>query len=525
MYVQPNTIVELFEGIGITANYDDTLYFSSVSSKDAYFDKLPKIATLNDLSYSRQQRGFIRTGRNIKDIYNASYMRFKNSDFENKWFYAFITSVEYIANGTTQINFEVDVMMTWMGAFGLDQCFVERQHTESDGIGENIADEGLNFGDYVIENWHDYTYGKQNMWIFIVESTEKGSGGGNYGGVYQGCKISYFGTAKSANEHLSKLISENKSDNIVNIFMCPTRYITEDLQSIYYREERINLKPYISLDGYIPKNKKLFTYPYKYCEVNTCEGDRKDYKYEYFNTVPNKESSGSYSFIESAYVGASVESSFTPLNYKMQSMSTYSDGSKEQFDERCSITNFPMCSWNVDTYKAYTAQVNANLPISIFNSFAQGAINTPTIPGLGFASAGASIVNGLKNSAGTVLNALAVNSYNVEQGTRNQGNQTGDLLSISGNKGYRIYEKCITKNYASMIDDYFTAFGYAVRNIQKPNMNARPHWTYVKTIGCIASGKVPADDLRKIEDIFNHGCRFWKDHREIGHFNLDNSPS
>lgn len=75
-----------------------------------------------------------------------------------------------------------------------------------------------------------------------------------------------------------------------------------------------------------------------------------------------------------------------------------------------------------------------------------------------------------------------------------------------------------------MIDDYFTAFGYAIRNIGIPNMKARPHWTYVKTVDCNVHGKLPAEDARKIENIFNSGVRFWKDHTEIGNYSLDNSP-
>ena len=110
-------------------------------------------------------------------------------------------------------------------------------------------------------------------------------------------------------------------------------------------------------------------------------------------------------------------------------------------------------------------------------------------------------------------------------GTRNQGNQESDFLLASGNKGFRIFEKCITKNYAQMIDDYFTAFGYAVRNVGTPNMNARPHWTYVKTVDCLVHGNLPSEDGGIIENIFNNGVRFWKNHTEIGNYSLDNSPS
>jgi hypothetical protein len=83
---------------------------------------------------------------------------------------------------------------------------------------------------------------------------------------------------------------------------------------------------------------------------------------------------------------------------------------------------------------------------------------------------------------------------------------------------------CITKNYASMIDDYFTMYGYAVRNTLTPNMNARANFTYVKTKGCIVHCNCPAEDARAIEEMFDNGIRFWKNHNNIGNYNLPNAP-
>ena len=37
-------------------------------------------------------------------------MMFQNSAYGDKWFYAFITSVEYVNDVTSNISFEIDVM-------------------------------------------------------------------------------------------------------------------------------------------------------------------------------------------------------------------------------------------------------------------------------------------------------------------------------------------------------------------------------------------------------------------------------
>lgn len=524
MYITPNSKIELFPNIGLSANYDNTLYFSSVDNKDAYFDDIPKIATLEGMYYVSPQKGVIKTGQNIKDIYRAGYLRFKNTEFENRWIYAFITDLEYVANGATKIDFEIDYLMTWMGTFNLKQCFVERQHVTNDAIGVNTLDEGINYGDYVIEALHDYTYDLTSNVIVFVESSEKGgTGGGVTGGVYNGCQLKYFPSAEKANAHINELINANKIDNVIKIYMVPAIYYTPNVTGNpleHYNQKCTNQKPYKSLDGYVPKNNKLFCYPYKYAEVTNSEGDKKDFKYECFNTVPGNASSGSYSFSHQAICAATTQALFMPVNYKMQSMSS----NQLQVEERISINNFPLCSYNIDTYRAYTAQVNSNLPLSASNSFAQGFI--------GGASSGgilSGLVSGLTGVASAGANALVTNllsttSFAPEMGTRNQGNQESDFLLASGNKGFRIFEKCISLPYAKAIDEYFTAFGYAVRRVATPNMNARPHWTYVKTVDCVVTGNLPSDDARKIENIFNKGCRFWKNHSEIGNYSLDNSP-
>ena len=529
MYISPNSTLELFADIGLSSNYDNSLYFTSSKEKDNYFSNLNKIAQLEELYYISPQKGVIKTGQIIRNIYSAGYLRYKNTSFENKWIYAFITDIQYKSNSMTEIHFEIDYLMTWMGIFKLKQCFVERQHVTDDRIGVNILDEGINFGEHVIEGIHDYTLtGTQsfNPIVIVTAAESGGSGGGIAGGVYSGCVISVFVTAESANNYINSLIDANKAENIVKIYSLPAKYVVPGGTPIEdrYKETHTNNKPYNTLDGYVPKNNKLFCYPFKYAEVSNGEGDKKDFKYECFNTVPGNASSGTYSFTEQASFGASTQALFMPINYKVQSMS---GNGQLEIDERVSLSDFPLCAYNIDTYRAYTAQQNTSLPSSMFNSFTKGAISGGASGlGGGFLGAiGGAIMGGISNTIGKVIDALTVNTFPVEMGTRNQGTQESDFLLATKQKGFRIYEKCITKAYAQTIDDYFTAFGYAVRRTAVPNMNARPHWTYVKTSDCIVTGNLPADDARKIEQIFNSGCRFWKDYTEIGNYSLDNSPT
>ena len=94
------------------------------------------------------------------------------------------------------------------------------------------------------------------------------------------------------------------------------------------------------------------------------------------------------------------------------------------------------------------------------------------------------------------------------------------------NKNYfEIQQLAIKEPFARVIDDYFTRYGYATHRNKIPNVNSRPHWNYVKTIGATITGSLPADDAKKICQILDAGVTFWKYGNEVGNYGLDNSPT
>lgn len=84
--------------------------------------------------------------------------------------------------------------------------------------------------------------------------------------------------------------------------------------------------------------------------------------------------------------------------------------------------------------------------------------------------------------------------------------------------------RCIRPEYAHIIDDYFTRYGYACKRTKVPNISSRPHWNYVQTVDCALSGDAPANAIEDIQAIFNNGITFWKNASEVGNYSLDNSP-
>lgn len=52
---------------------------------------------------------------------------YKNSNYSNKWFYAYITRMEYENDGMTNIYITTDVFQTWQFDLNFKESFIERE--------------------------------------------------------------------------------------------------------------------------------------------------------------------------------------------------------------------------------------------------------------------------------------------------------------------------------------------------------------------------------------------------------------
>lgn len=566
-YIQPNSIIEFFGDLSISPSYENSLYFENEAAKDSYFSGLTKLGTVSNCTYSRENRGFVRVELPMGRLIGATYMRFKNTSFENKWFYAFVKQVNWINNLTTEIQFNIDPLMTWMGTFTLNQCYIERQHTLNDGIGNNIAEEGLSIGEYVIEDKELITLGTSRIVMVYIENSADVADGKMIGGVYSPYKCAVFRPDQLSviNDLLETLVEKNLIQNVVSLYMCYSDITNSIVDSDGTGSEEVVIeKPYQSLNGYVPRNKKLFCYPYKFMEIDNREGDSHEYYYEYFNTLPDQTSSGNCNFYMYWVANAKCDVLIAPRNYKGNTQV----GKNVLFNERIGMSHFPQCAFATDTYAAYLAQKNAYLMQEKTKANIKGAISGAVVaagalslgavaaaPALAVAAPVAGLIAGpvaagagaagamgsLTTAAATIGTGAAVgglvpmskviaenlieNKIRPTTPETASGDLTIDALFSASQKCFVAIKRCITKNYAMMLDSYFDMYGYAVKQRGIPNMNARPNWTFVKTIGCSVGGNLPADDAAAIETIFDNGIRFWKNHSNIGNYNLNNSPA
>ncbi len=631
MRVAPDSIIHILKDIPLSLEYRDTIYFENKSSQEAYFYSKKKYTFMN-YSYLRKEE-VIRVEMIADNLLDCNYIMFKNSAFGNKWFYAFITNVEYVNNTTANISYEVDVMQTWAFDYQLQRCFVEREHTTTDIIGDNLLEDNLELGEYkyellerdkqldsynkiIIASTFDkqmddaqgkmyggiYTGLEYNVYkyellerdkqldsynkIIIASTFDKqmdDAQGKMYGGIYTGLEYNVCNIAEDATALIDKALSNNKQDGIVNIFMMPESFTEQTGGSpkkytiVYNKYHDAHSG---TIDGYLPKNKKMFTYPYCFMYVTNNNGTSANYPFEYFGEATCK-------FDVVGLLSSVPQLLVIPLSYK---------GVSSNFNERIMLKDFPQCSYNIDSFKAYLAQNASQLGVAtaiglvsagisyagakttggtVKNISQSTAVGKP-IPymgvelgtqenqqggfsgSLGGLSATAMMLATVKNISQSTAVGKPIPYMGVELGTQEnqQGGFSGSLGGLSatammlarladkatlppqargGESGaintalfknmFDFYYCFIRQEYAIIIDNFWSMYGYPCRRVKVPNINVRPHWTYTKTIDSCITGSIPAGDLLQIKSIFNNGITFWKHANEIGNYSLDNSPT
>ena len=513
MEIQPQSNIKLLHNVPLDTSYDHTIYFASASAQYTYFAGLAKY-NLTSQSYQRVNKGKSRVGVCADNIYDCNYMMFQNTAFGNKWFYAYITSIEYVNNETSEITFEIDPMQTWAFDFTIDNCFVEREHPVSDNKFEHLVPENLELGDYTID-WAT-AYDMNNMGIAMLTSKQENSGqfdpptGDTYNNIYSPLDLTVaLGNSAADGRNLTDPFVQNgQEDAIVAMYQFPLKF---GITGVNYEE--FNITQLSTLDGYTPKNNKLFSYPYSMVVGTNWAGQTAEYRWEQW-------SSGNQGKFYVAGTGVCDPAAMMyPINYR---------GKSVDFDSGITYENFPTVPIVGDAFKAYWAQnrskTGINMGVGLGSLLvATGLVAAGVVTGGAATALGLGAIGGAASAVGGAVGKV-YDTQRVPPQVQNQGKNS--YLDAGMRKiGFELQCLNIRAPFARIIDDYFTKFGYQTNRVKIPNTHSRPHWNYVKTISATITGSIPADDARKICQILDNGVTFWKNGSEIGNYTLDNSPS
>ena len=526
MYIAPNTNIRILANCPLDNTYDHTIYMLSPTSQKEYFMSLTKYVLPNQ-TYQRYSVGRMRVEKKAEDLYDCNYLMFQNTNFGDKWFYAFITRVTYVSNTTSEIEFELDVMQTWFFDYELKPCFVEREHSLTDNVGDNLVPENLELGDYnIIDVRGTDLFGSMlDDWCYIVVASFDENGddatGQQYQGVYSGLKYNFFENYTEVSDFLQEN-AQKAETGVVTILQIP-KFMYDDYANNPQTpiQHPIDLgAPPTTIGDYTPKNKKLLTYPYNFLYVTNNNGNTAEYHYEYFyysNPLGEAEVSRNPYFYLVAGLNTNPTFSLIPRGYKFQRNVGYDNNNNE--DERITLSGLPHCAYNVDAFKAWLAQNASSLAVNALSTVANYGVAGAAI--FGGAGATAAATAGFVTSVASTLSQVYQASIRPPQANGEQGSISNVNIGLFD---FTFYCKQIRPEFARIIDDYFNMFGYATHRVKVPNRDDRPHWNFVQTKGCVITGSMPNDDLKRICEIYNNGITFWNHGDEVGNYNLDNSP-
>lgn len=570
----PRTTITLLFNVPLTNEYINTYHFNNLTEQTQFFNTKFEKIQLDEQSYQRKERGWLRINEPYRNVYNANYMYFINIDtrdvshpheiYERKMCYAFITDVVYINDAVTEIQYEIDVLQTYMFDWEFEDVHIERESTLSDNVGEHLIDEGLPIGDYV--DAHEYYMQFNGLGLgvtkYVVAATvnrayEDTTDGAEitsaYGRIVSGCKLINFSDLYGDGGLLRWLnnLPGEKQGAILAIFLCPEAIINANLSDFSDTTLHGYVTRYQDVIGegdnaYTPKNKKLLSSPYNNLLIKSSSGESVVFDYskllsEYDN-----------------YTGARIPFSlYNIYTFPVQGIllpSKRYKGDASPITLGLPLPQLPSCTWSNDTFKAWAALNTGYVATSMASSVIDAGVRVAGTIAAAHLSGPMPIPTHILSADAphkpltlmeTKQQANQRNMQNLREAfSHSQGSILGDIQNIANNifairnariapdsfngtainqlsaaygyYGYTATQHCIRPDYARRIDQFFTMFGYKVDRIGKPSLKNRDRFTYIKTSNMSLHGTIPQHYVNIICNVFNAGIRWWDNTQNIG---------
>ena len=493
----PNSQLYICKGIPWDNDYTHVRLFDSAQAANSFI-LAHKVAERNRYNYVSKDNT-IRVDGYSDQYKDCNYIAFNNISYNNKWYYAFITDIKYINDGSCLITFEEDVFQTWFYDANVRACFVEREHVNDDTIGENTVPENIVMGDPIAVDAKLFSF--PHIWCMYVSQLAPGV-------ESMGLTIITPGGVNNKTSGFYKIELGGSLTDVLSsvVDLYTQKGMLEAINSVFAISDAeragvdVTVSPVDKFANYTPKNNKLLCYPYNYFSV-VMAGSETPFRFEYF---PNRV--GLFALRGSRYPGGSGY--IYPIGYQFQGDTT---------DDFMNLENsvitgaYPQASFGASQFQNFLVQQAPSIAIGLVGNV--GAI----VGGIATKNA-ASAVSGITGIANTVAD---IYQHSLVSETV-KGTQAVSNIAYENSLYIRVKNMQIRPEYAKIIDDYLSAFGYKVCRIKAPNITGRASWNFVKTIDANVVGDIPDRAGKKLRQLFDRGITIWHTD-DVGNYSLDNS--
>lgn len=144
MIIAPNSNAKLLTGVPIDMSYNHTVWFNNIIDQQEFFNSYLKspvtingvnyVFSLTNLTNQRVERNYISVNIPYALLLDINYVMFQNTMYNStKWFYAFVTNIEYVNTTTTNVYYEIDLIQTFLFDFTLQNVRVDREIVVDEG--------------------------------------------------------------------------------------------------------------------------------------------------------------------------------------------------------------------------------------------------------------------------------------------------------------------------------------------------------------------------------------------------------
>lgn len=553
MAFQPSTNIYIGT-VPFDNTYRHVYYIPDRNQQYSYFlSCCPNELRRSDYTYQRTQNAVV-VPYNAEQLYGYNYCMFQNSNYGSRWFYSFITDIEYVNESSSRLYLQLDIFQTWFPDCNVPACNVEREHVNDDTIGAHIKDEGLNPGEMKIQWWQEDAL---DMWLAVSSACEPlndgtyvNVSGDNYQNLPSGTSVTVFDPDTQIGEFkrfMNALSDNGQQDAVSSVYMVPAQIVPglsskdngvggawiDASKPTRYDDIYVNLE-FTNLNGYVPKNNKLFCYPFEYCEVSNIMGQNQQFRLEFMHEP------GVLHLTRTGGTDSSSRTLYFPREY---------NGSNWFYEGVITMPPYATCNWVYQTWAnaegrakiaeidytssvvqrdAGTGEAGPGQQVGVNNgSFDLNAMtNVPYMEAvLGGVErmAGGNLIGGVVGMAKDSFNVYSTLSQKQRMPNTSRGGTNSSAVLVNTDSYRLIVRKYVCRaEIAKQIDDYFSTYGYLVAETKVPNIVGRRSWNYVKTNACNVRGKVPPKVLAAFNSMFDNGITFWHT-PDVGNYALDNS--
>jgi hypothetical protein len=516
----PSTNLRLLN-VPLEVGYSDTLWFPDVNTQTQYF--LGKVVkAINDFNFIKKDNTITING-NVETYYNCNYIMYQNTNFSNKWFYAFINRVEWASNSSTRLYCSTDCIQTWFFDITYYKSFIERQHVEHETAPDNyLATEPVSCPAVVFTQMGRYDVTPDLVNVYAT-CNSRGAPIGSTArfGIVSGCGLAYGydrSNIRALGDRLNEYVSNGLASAVTKIQQVPKALF--DAGCNYTQD----IDRYPSFVGpYVPRNKKVlsgqFVKGYIALYGQICQ----------YN--PNGAVTPQLSVMLDPTTGtilAGLKSNNAGGNQRLYAVQA----------------RIPEATWAYNQYKNdYNLHSGSNSmyynrltnyqelkPATEFGDTLMSAIGL--VAGLATGGKLGTSFTDFVNKATTAESYI--NGYDEiteEVSRRDESLNAPPIGSVSGSTPYIAAGSNFvtwgfvtgTNGDAQRLDEYFDMFGYQLNRVMIPNLHARKTWTYIKVTDLKASGDFPNEDFDEIRKAFNNGLTFWDYTKTFGDYSQDNT--